>query len=69
MTVHRHTTGHKIVKSLTLSSGDGVKDVKIRHATPEARRAGDSSKDGSAANAGFEGLLDDEEARNERYGM
>ncbi|HDZ37542.1 MAG TPA: hypothetical protein ENH62_04515 [Marinobacter sp.] len=58
------TSKQHILKNL-----DGVKDIKIRHATPEARRAGDSSKDGSAVDAGYDGSLSDEEARNERYGM
>ncbi len=56
-------------KQHILKNMDGVKDIKVRHASPEARRQRDFSKDGSAVDAGYDGALSDEEARNERYGM
>jgi len=56
-------------KTHILKSLDGVKDIKICHATPEARRSRDFSKDGSAVDAGYDGSLSDEEARRDRYGI
>jgi len=56
-------------KELRLSSFDGVKDIKVRHASVEARENRDFSKDGSAMSAEYEGSLDDVKARAERYGL
>lgn len=61
--MERHVRG----KQYRLSSMDGIKDIKISHATVQAREKGDFSKDGSASQPGV--ALDDEKARAERYGI
>lgn len=56
----------RVIKSVTLSSLDGVKDVAIGPADVDQRRSGRFKK---TANAVEPTELDDEKARRERYGF
>jgi hypothetical protein len=53
----------KVIKSLNLSSLDGVYDVEINKAAPSARRQRDGSKDGKAVAAKQKASQDTDDAR------
>jgi len=57
----------KCVKKFEVSSLDGLKDVSVGPASYESRMRGDFSKNGKASQPGKS--LDDDTARNERYGI
>jgi len=59
----------KVVKSLNLSSLDGVYDVEINKAAPSARRQRDASKNGSASAKADSQQYDDARARAIHYGF
>ncbi len=61
----------KVIKSLNLSSLDGVYDVEVNKAAPSARRSRDASKTGKsvAADQAASQDTDDARARAIEYGF
>lgn len=59
----------KVIKSINLSSLDGVYDTTINKATPAARRARDASKTGKVVNAESSQKYDDARERAIEYGF